>query len=108
MTDDAEGGYSVSDSQTYTYDDLDALLTDATTYGSLSAQEISYAYYKDGSRETMVTPAGSFGYSYDAVGRMTGLTNPYSEATSWSYLDNGCLDNQQTSNASSQQMQRSE
>jgi RHS repeat-associated protein len=39
----------------------------------------------------MATPAGNFSYSYDAVQRMTFLGNPYSETSSWTYLDNGWL-----------------
>ncbi len=33
----------------------------------------------------------SFSYSYDGVGRLTGLSNDNSEATSWTYFDNGWL-----------------
>jgi YD repeat-containing protein len=31
----------------------------------------------------MTTPAGSTLYDYDGDGRMTSLTNPYSETSSW-------------------------
>lgn len=39
----------------------------------------------------MGIPAGAFSYQYDAAGRMTGLTNPFGEASSWQSLDNGWL-----------------
>ena len=38
--------------------------------------------------------AGSFAYSYSGRGDLTGLTNPYSEAFSWTYLDNGWMKTQ--------------
>lgn len=36
----------------------------------------------------MGTPAGNFTYAYDAAGRPTSLTNPFSETTSWGYQNN--------------------
>jgi hypothetical protein len=38
----------------------------------------------------------SWQYGYNGRGDWTGLTTPYSEAVSWSYLDNGWLQNQTT------------
>jgi hypothetical protein len=46
----------------------------------------------------MNTPAGSFNYYYDGGGRMTSLTNPYSETSSWSYYNNNWLDTQELAN----------
>ena len=78
-------------SQSYAYDDADDALSVTTGYTGLPVQSITYGYYPDGSRQSMSTPAGSFSYSYDAVGRMTGLSNPFSEASSWGYQDNNWL-----------------
>jgi YD repeat-containing protein len=43
------------------------------------------------SRQTMTTPAGVFSYNYDAAGRASSMTNPFSETTSWAYLNNDWL-----------------
>ena len=85
-------------SATYSYDDLDDVLTAATTYTGLPQQTISYAYYPDGSRQTMTTPAGTFSYGFDGDGRPNSLSNPYSETSQWSYLDNGWLWTQKLGN----------
>ena len=82
-----------------TYDDRDKALTGVTTYAGLAAKTISYTYYPDGSRHTMVTPAGTYTSAYDGAGRLTGLTNPYGEPTSWSYLDNNALKTQTLGNS---------
>ena len=79
---DATGGHA------YAYSDDDSLTSDATTYTGLPTLTLAYAYDPDGSRASMTTPAGSFSYAYDSAGRETGLTNPFGEATAWSYLDN--------------------
>src|SRR5207253_1053436 len=72
-------------SQSYSYGNLDELLSTTTTYTGLAAKTISYVYFPNGSRQTMTTPAGTFSYLYDAAGRPSSLTNPFSEATSWAY-----------------------
>lgn len=79
----------------YTYDDIGLVTSVETDYTSLPARTVSYTFYDDGSLHTMVTPAGTFSYSYDAGCRMTGLTNPESQAFSWSYLDNNLLQTQE-------------
>jgi RHS repeat-associated protein len=78
-------------SKSYSYGNLDELLSVSTTYTGLSAKTISYSYYLDGSRDSMTTPAGIFNYSYDATGRPVSMTNPFSETTSWSYQNNDWL-----------------
>ncbi|HEY3039307.1 MAG TPA: RHS repeat-associated core domain-containing protein [Pyrinomonadaceae bacterium] len=85
-------------SQSYSYGNLDELLSAGTTYTGLSAKTISYQYYPNGSRQTMMTPAGTFGYSYDAAGRPSSMTNPFSETTSWSYQNNNWLSTQTLAN----------
>ena len=84
--------------QTYTYGNLDELLSATTTYTGLSAQTISYGYYADGSRQSMTTPAGNFTYNYDGARRMTSLTNPFAETSSWTYFDNDWLQTQTLGN----------
>ena len=74
------------------------LLSTTTTYTGLAAKTISYAYYPNGSRQTMTTPAGNFGYSYDAGGRPSSMTNPFSETTSWGYQNNNWLATQTLAN----------
>jgi RHS repeat-associated protein len=78
-------------SQSYTYGNLDELLSVTTTYTGLTAQSISYFYYLNGSRESMTTPAGTFLYTYDATGRPVSMTNPFNETTSWAYQNNNWL-----------------
>jgi YD repeat-containing protein len=60
-----------------------------TTIGPLAF--INYTYYPDGSEDTMISPSGTSTYTYDAAERMTGLTNPFSESTSWAYGNNDWL-----------------
>lgn len=67
----------------YSYDDLDALTSETTTYTGISGKTLNYGYYNDGSRSSMTGAAGSFAYYYDGAGRMTSVVNPYSETSSW-------------------------
>ena len=85
-------------SQSYSYGNLDELLSNTTTYTGLSAKTISYSYYPNGSRHSMTTPVGAFDYSYDAAGRPASMTNPFSETTSWSYQNNNWLQAQTLQN----------
>ena len=85
-------------SQTYSYGNLDELLSVTTIYTGLAAKTISYSYYLDGSRASMTTPAGTFDYTYDTAGRPASLTNPFNETTTWSYTDNNWLHTQTLQN----------
>ncbi len=85
-------------SQSYTYGNLDELLSTATTYTGLAAKTISYSYYPNGSRQTMTTPAGAFNYYFDAAGRPSSVINPFSETASWGYQDNDWLSTQTLAN----------
>lgn len=85
-------------SHSYTYGNLDELLSATTTYTGLAAKTISYAYYPNVSRQTMTTPAGTFSYNYDAAGRPSSMTNPFNETTSWAYLNNDWLQTQTIAN----------
>ena len=99
---DSYGRHSgMSDStgtHSYSYGNLDELLSATTTYTGLSAKTISYSYYPNRSRESMTTPAGIFGYTYDAEGRPASMTNPIYETTSWTYLNNNWLQTQTLDN----------
>jgi RHS repeat-associated protein len=88
-----------SGSHSRAYDDRDALASVTTTYTGLPSKTLSYSFYPDGSRQAMSTPAVSFTYSYSARGEMVGLTNPFGETFSWTYLDNGWLKTQQSHTA---------
>ncbi len=69
--------------KTYTYDDLDELLSSSTTFGPNPYdtspgpldQQIAYAHYPDGSRGQITLPNTNYGstqvYLYDGVGRLS-------------------------------------
>ena len=86
------------------YDDDDDTTSVQTTYlgptaGTyLPTQTISYTFNPDGSAATMLSPAGTFSYGYDGDERPSSLTNPFSETTGWSYLNNGWLSTQSLAN----------
>ncbi len=90
-----------SGTQQYVYDDLSEIAQVSTTYASLASKTVQYEYYPNGSRKTMVTPAGMFNYEYDAVGRLTCLTNPFSESTNWAYYANDRAQAQTAANGQS-------
>jgi RHS repeat-associated protein len=85
---DGTGSHSVS------YDDDDNALSVGTAYTGVPAQTITYTYNQDGSRSTMVSPAGTFSYYYDANGRFSSETDPFGYTGSWTYLHNGWLSTQ--------------
>jgi YD repeat-containing protein len=94
--------------RSFTYDDDDLLLSQALTYTALpfnSTFNQGYGYNDDGSRSSLTlsnqagTYNGSFTYSYNARGDLTGLVNPTGETYGWSYLGNGWLHTQQSGNA---------
>lgn len=64
--------------------------TSDRTYTSIATKTFEYTYYPDGSRETMVNPAGTWTYYYDANGRPTSMSSP-AGTVSYQYLDNGWL-----------------
>ncbi len=64
---------------------------------------MTYAYNPDGSRASVTgqSPSGNtytwtdaFTYTYDADGRMNGLTNPHGDSFSWTYYGNDWLSSQ--------------
>ncbi len=87
----------------YSYDDADFASSVQTTLKSpsgtlLPAKTLNYSYWPNGSRQGLVGPSGSFSYTFDGVGRMNGLSNPFGETASWNYRDNGWLQNVTHSN----------
>lgn len=85
-------------SYTCSYGDLNELKGVTTSYTGAAPQTVSYDYYPDGSRQNMTTSAGGFSYFYDAAGRLSSLSNPYGQATNWTYYDDGRLHTQQLAN----------
>lgn len=73
--------------RTYTYGDVDQILSITTQYTNLPPCQLTYGYYPNGSRATLGTPAGTFTYLYDAYERLAQLTNPYGEVTSWTHTN---------------------
>jgi RHS repeat-associated protein len=85
------------------YDDNDSSLNVQTGFynssGSLLfSKNVSYTYNADGSKASTVTPAGTFTYAYDGGQRPTSIENPFSETTSWSYINNNWLSGQTLAN----------
>ena len=71
--------------------------------GLAGVQELDYTYYPDGSRHTLTwkngtSTVGTWTYGYDAGGRLTGLTNPWAEASAWAYDGEGKLLSQTDAN----------
>ena len=80
---------SISDNQTgatvsFTYDELNRVASD-TQLG----QTISYAYDENGNRISMtVSCLGDFEYAYDALNRLTTITNHLDQTTGYNYNAN--------------------
>lgn len=101
VTDSAYGTFNANGTvntqgKTFTYDDADLVTSIQTCFRTpagtlLLAQTQSYLYWPNGSRQMATMPSGTFSYNYDKVGRLQTLTNPFCEATSWLYQDNGWL-----------------
>lgn len=95
---DGSGTVQFGTGTTPGYDDAGHVLAVQTTYMGLPARTLSYAYYPNGSRQSMGTPAGSFAYSYDKDGRLQSLTNPFSETCQWTYPDTQPISTQTLAN----------
>ncbi|HLK58437.1 MAG TPA: RHS repeat-associated core domain-containing protein [Chthonomonadaceae bacterium] len=70
-------------SYTYTYNDLDQVVSYTVSYNSplpqitIPPQTISYTYYPDGHRASMTAVTGTYTYQYDLDGRLTDVSNPW-------------------------------
>ncbi|MBA4294292.1 hypothetical protein C0431_15135 [bacterium] len=61
------------------------------THTGASAKAIQFAYTPNAALASFTTFAGTQSFNYDNAGRVTSLTNPYSETTTYTYLDNNWL-----------------
>jgi len=77
--------------QTYAYDDGDALTQKNVTWTGFAAKAVTYGFYPNGSRQSMTADGQAFSYGYDAIGRLTALTNPFGESSAWTYKANSWL-----------------
>ena len=82
--------------ETYAYGDSDELTQRTVEYVGVPAKTLGRSYYPDGSVQSITTPAGTFTYQYSLAGWLTALTNPFSENTEFTYLENGWLKTQQS------------
>lgn len=100
-----------SDSQftgtsTYTYTSgrrLDTASFNYSNSGLTPTQKLIYTYNSDGSRATMTwksntTTIVTWTYSYDAAGRLSGISNSFGESTTYSYDDEGKITTQTNGN----------
>jgi RHS repeat-associated protein len=90
-----------SGSRTYSYYAQSPLLKSVTTVLSglptgSNSFTLTYTYYPDGKLETLISPAGTTTCQYDVNGRMTSLTWPSGDTTSWLYDHVGRFTQQQT------------
>ncbi|MGN9787367.1 LamG-like jellyroll fold domain-containing protein [Nonomuraea sp. ZG12] len=85
-------GTTTTDSQAFTYDDLDQPLTHTLKSGTSSGSQlakITYAWDKDGNLTTKTTAgtagAGTNTYDYDHAGRLTSWTAPGGATTAYEW-----------------------
>lgn len=102
-TDDTLAGFTDGVGTTaYTYDPAGRVTKAVYNYsrsGLAAPQELDYAYYPDGLRQTLTwknngATVGQWNYSYDAAGRLARMTNLFNEVTQWSYDGEGKLTGQ--------------
>ena len=79
---------------------------DYTASGLSALQELDYTYYPDGLCHTLTWKSGSttvasWTYSYDAGGRLVGVSNGWNESTGWAYDGEGKLTGQTNANGTS-------
>jgi YD repeat-containing protein len=76
-------------SATFTYDPTTKRLTGLTTTTNGFSYTVSYTYYPDGKRASMTSPLGTTTYAYDTAGRVSTLTDPLNQTTTWTYDHTG-------------------
>lgn len=76
---------------TYKYMGLKGRLSEMNTFTSNDHLLSSYIYQYDdeGRVVSVITLSGTFNYSYDGIGQLTGWTNPSGETTLFTYDGNG-------------------
>jgi RHS repeat-associated protein len=121
------GGSSYPISYTFRADDLPSAVTDQVGTRTLSylsnrwlqsasydfsgnglsaAQEVDYSYNADGTVSSVTwknggTTVASWGYSYDGAGRISSISNSFSETTNFTYDGEGKLLTQSNANGTS-------
>ncbi|MEU6719591.1 RHS repeat-associated core domain-containing protein [Nonomuraea sp. NPDC046802] len=88
----AATGTTATDTQIFTYDDMDRLKTQTLTQGTISGQQlakITYEWDKDDNLSTKTTAgtagAGTNTYGYDHAGRLTSWTAPGGAVTAYEW-----------------------
>ncbi|MEU6715642.1 RHS repeat-associated core domain-containing protein, partial [Nonomuraea sp. NPDC046802] len=88
----AATGTTTTDTQIFTYDDMDRLKTQTLTQGTISGQQlakITYGWDKDDNLTTKTTAgtagAGTNTYAYDHAGRLTSWTAPGGATTAYEW-----------------------
>jgi YD repeat-containing protein len=74
-------GVTTTDAEFHVSTDLDK----QNKKQSMSALDPQYTYDLNGNRITMTDPTGTTTYVYDALNRLTSITNPSGEITSYTY-----------------------
>jgi RHS repeat-associated protein len=87
-----------NESIVYSWGTANQLLERIITLTGLSAQDLNYSYNPDGSLKALDTSAGYFNYGYDGAERLTSVSNPSLETTSYTYLNNNWLSKRTLSN----------
>ncbi|MEU6712779.1 RHS repeat-associated core domain-containing protein, partial [Nonomuraea sp. NPDC046802] len=89
-------GTTTTDTQIFTYDDMDRLKTQTLTQGTISGQQlakITYGWDKDDNLTTKTTAgtagAGTNTYGYDHAGRLTSWTAPGGATTAYEWDASG-------------------
>jgi RHS repeat-associated protein len=72
-----------------TYDSINRVTQVIQTLPSGFQATIGYSYDANGNRTGMTTPWGSFSYGYDALNRLTSVTNPQSNTFTFIYDADG-------------------
>jgi RHS repeat-associated protein len=67
----------------YGYDNLSR--PTSVNHAATAGVEMSYTYDLRGNRDTMTTPTGLYDYQYDVLNRVTGVTDPGAQTTTFSY-----------------------
>jgi RHS repeat-associated protein len=67
------------------YDAVDRQIQITQTLPNSYSVVLSQAFDANGNRTSLTTPWGQFSYSYDALNRITAITNPFGQTVSFTY-----------------------